>query len=56
MDHFILDEELSARRMDGIRFSHKWVEHEPYKTTSVKVVLLFLLVFWGYKILRTKFL
>jgi hypothetical protein len=55
VDHFILDEELSPRRMDVIIFSNKWVEHKPYKTTNVKVVLLFL-VFWGYKILMMKFL
>ena len=45
MDYFILDEELIVRRMDGIRFSQGWAEHEPYKTTDVKVMLLFLLVF-----------
>jgi hypothetical protein len=42
--------ELSVERMDGIRFPQGWVEHEPYKTMDVKVMLLFFLVFKGYEI------
>jgi hypothetical protein len=48
--------EVSALRTDGIRFSKDGAEYEPCKTTDIKVMLPFLLVFWGYKISRTKFL
>jgi hypothetical protein len=48
--------EVSAIRTNGIRFSKDEAEHKPCKTTDVKVMLLFLLVFWGYEILKTKFL
>jgi hypothetical protein len=43
-------------RMNEIRFFEGRAEHEPCETTDVKVMLLFFLVFWGYEILRTKFL
>ena len=47
---------VSAIRTDEIRFFQELAEHEPCKTTDVKVMLLFILVFWGYEISKTKFL
>ena len=34
-------------RMNGIRFYKDVAEHRACKTTDVKVLLLFLLVFWS---------
>ena len=48
MDHFILEEGGQCYKdgRDKIFFKDE-TEHEPRKTTNVKVMLLFLLVFWG---------
>jgi hypothetical protein len=57
VDHFILDERgwCCKDKRDNI-FSKDGAQHEPCKTMDVKVMLLVLLVFRGYKISRMKFL
>jgi hypothetical protein len=49
---------VSAKRMNGIRFfsffSKDEAKHEPCKNTYIKVMLLFLHVFWGNEISRMK--
>jgi hypothetical protein len=49
--------EVMLEELTGYKFFSKdEVEQKPCKTMDVKMMLLFLLVFWGYKILRMKFL